>query len=318
MKQRLMGQAKRNQQRSLVTPDGRRRTYVVHIPPSYDPTRATPVVLVLHGGGGDAQGTEKLTLMNVASDKYGFLAVYPEGTGPKIGGKVVGSWNAGRCCPQAMKQNIDDVGFISGLIDKLQKDLNVDPKRIYATGISNGAMMSYRLACELSDRIAAIAPVIAQGTFDQCAPERPVPLIHFHGTADPCAPYQGGTGGGCLQDFINEIFGTKAPPYTWAADSVPDYIAKWVRRNGLTGSPEVMYKNGKATCEAWGRDQAGEVVLCTVEGMGHNWPGGTFGPICEKPQSKLCKRYQEKVGPLSSDISANDAMWEFFKKHPMP
>jgi polyhydroxybutyrate depolymerase len=254
--------------------------------------------------------------MDAKSDQEGFIVVYPEGSGPKVGGKTIGSWNAGRCCPTAMRENIDDVGFISLLIDELETNFNIDPDRVYVTGHSNGAQMAFRLACELSDRIAAIAPAGATGVFDSCAPSRPVPVIYFFGTADPCVPYGGGTAGGCFQKVINELLGTEGEPYTWQSDSVKAYTEKWVKWNGASGGPKITYQNKNATCLTWGENSDGDVTLCTIEGMGHVWPGGTYGDPCKFEASRTCKLYKETLGPLSSDIIANDAMWEFFKKHP--
>lgn len=167
---------------TLTTPDGRERSYVVHVPPSYDPATPASVVLTLHGGGGDAEATQTMTGMSATADAHGFLAVYPEGIGPLTkDGHTLGTWNAGRCCGAAMEEGVDDVAYLSQLIDALEHDFNVDPRRIYATGISNGSQMSFRLACELSNRIAAVAPTGSQPALDDCHPSRPVPVWYFHG-----------------------------------------------------------------------------------------------------------------------------------------
>lgn len=297
--------------------DSLRRTYSAHVPISYDKSKQTPVILVLHGGGGSGEGVRFQSEMDKSSDKYGFIAVYPDGTGAKVGKKVVGSWNAGKCCPKAMEYGTDDVGFISSLIDDLKIKLNIDPKRVYATGHSNGSQMSFRLACELSDKIAAIAPNGAQGVFDNCNPDRKIPVMYFHGTADHCSSYDGGRVGGCLSEFLNDLLGANSKPYTWDVLSAPDYLEQWKKINGVSGQPEIIYQKGNATCQSWGKDTPGEVVLCTIKDMGHVWPGGNYGKLCaDNYESRKCSAFRRVVGALTNDISANDLMWEFFRRHP--
>lgn len=278
--------------------DGIDRSYLVHIPPSYTGKQPVPVVLVFHGGGDDVYGQMKQSGLTMTSDREGFIAVFLQGTGKTIGGKVIGTWNAGRCCGSARSDNADDVGFVSALLDKLEQEYNVDDDRIYATGISNGALFSYRLACELSDRIAAVAPVAGQDAFDNCHPSRPVSVIHFHGTADPAALYNGGHCGGRLPGDPG-----------WSCVSVPEFIDRWVTFNSCLPEPATTFQNGSASCRTFGNCAGGtEVVLCTMEGGGHTWPGGTY--------LRDDRWWKEAVGNLSTDISANDVMWDFFEKHP--
>jgi polyhydroxybutyrate depolymerase len=138
--------------------DGRTRTYFVHLPPAYNGKTLLPVVIVLHGATESPAGVEKLSGMSVEADQENFIAVYPRGTG-RMNPARMPTWNSGNCGGYAQRNHVDDVGFMRALIDKLEQDYAVDPKRIYVTGISSGGMMSYRLACELSDKIAAAAPV---------------------------------------------------------------------------------------------------------------------------------------------------------------
>jgi len=292
---------------------------MVHVPPSYDGTKPVAAILIFHGGGGNGEAMRPLTLMDESSDKYGFLAVYPDGSGNQVLGKTFGSWNAGNCCPKASQEGVDDVGFISKLIDQLKADFKIDEKRVYTTGHSNGAQISFRLACELSDKIAAIAPSGAQGVFDECHPKRPVPVLYFHGTEDHCSEYKGGETGGCFDDALKKILPSQRKAYTWKVEAAPQYIESWRKRNGASERSEVIYRRGGATCTSWGKGTEKEVVFCKIEGMGHTWPGGTYGKICERnPEGKICKVMMETVGKLSSDISANDMMWEFFSRHPYP
>jgi polyhydroxybutyrate depolymerase len=195
--------------------DKRPRSYLVHVPPQYDPKRPTPVVLAFHGGGSSAEQMVTFCGLNETADKHGFVVVYPSGSGRL---KNALTWNGGNCCGYAVAQEIDDVAFTRALLDDLAKVVNVDPKRVYATGMSNGAIMGYRLASEPSDRIAAVAPVAGPMGTATCRPRRPVSVIHFHGTTDQFAPCQGGRGTKSLSqtDFY----------------SVDHSIQAWVKANG--------------------------------------------------------------------------------------
>ena len=298
---------------------GSKRRYIVHVPPSYQATVPTAVILAFHGGGGNADDSAEYFGLNTTSDKEGFIVVYPEGTGAMVKGKVFGTWNSGTCCGPAMKNNVDDVGFVDKMIEKLKNDFNIDQDRIYATGMSNGALMCYRLACELSDKIAAIAPSGAHDAIDSCAPTRPIPIIHFHGTEDNCASYNGGTCGGCIADFFSDM-GIDIPKHQWDCMSAAEYLEEWRKRNGCYQQNQITYKKGKASCITYQncRDNA-EVTFCTITGMGHVWPGSKKHNVkaCRtKPDGYICNSWKKQVGNLSSDLSANELMWEFFQKHP--
>ncbi len=296
------------------------RKYLVHVPGSYDESKNASVVIALHGGGGNAADAPKYFGLNEKSDKEGFIVVYPEGIARTVFGRTLATWNAGRCCGLAMQKNVDDVGFMRAMLRKLKADFAVDGKRIYATGMSNGAQMAYRLACELSDEIAAIAPSGSQGTFDDCNPGRPVPVLHIQGKDDPCSLYEGGTCGGCMAEFWREM-GIPVQDNDWECAPIPSYIDGWRTRNGCSEIANATFKNRGATCMTYGScRQDADVILCVVEGMGHNWPGQTAYGVetCERsPNGRTCKIWRERVGPLSQDIVANDALWEFFKEHPM-
>jgi polyhydroxybutyrate depolymerase len=177
-------------QRSLEF-GGRARKYLVHVPTHHDASKPAPVVLALHGGGTNAKTMVRFCGLNETADRGGFLAVYPSGTGrdPNLL-----TWNAGSCCAYAMREQVDDVGFIRALLDDLAGVAKLDACRVFATGMSNGGMLAYRLAAEVSDRIAAIASISGPMGTDACRPTRPVSILHFHGTADEFAPYAGGRG----------------------------------------------------------------------------------------------------------------------------
>jgi polyhydroxybutyrate depolymerase len=287
--------------------DDEDRRYYVHIPKSYNAGVLHAVVLNFHGGGGTAKDGMTETKLNETADKYGFIAVHPEGTGISFLGRKLATWNAGECCAHAMENDIDDVGFVSTLLDRLEETYAIDPKRIYATGHSNGALFSYRLACELSDKIAAIAPNGSHDGFKNCEPTRPVPVIHFHGTADPAAPYDGGTCGGLFAKALGLPVTEKE---TWECAPVPEYIESWASANGCNLTPQTTLEQGASRCVTYSRCKNGaDVSLCTLVGGGHTWPGGAYA-------SNL-QYYHDTVGPISSDISANEEMWKFFEAHPL-
>jgi polyhydroxybutyrate depolymerase len=168
------------------------RSYHVHVPPQYDASKPTPVILAFHGGGTNAQIMAFSCGLNAKADDAGFIVVYPNGTGDE---KLKLTWNSGGFRAPNGKKQPDDVAFTAAVIDDLAKVTNVDAKRIYATGMSNGGMMCYRLAAELSKKIAAIASVSGTMSVKKYRPKRPVAVIHFHGTADERVPF-GGTKGG--------------------------------------------------------------------------------------------------------------------------
>ncbi len=272
------------------------RRYRIYIPKKCDANKATAVVVVYHGGGGNPQSMIRLTGMNGKADEAGFIVVYPFGTG-KLADNLL-TFNGGECCGYAMQNKIDDVGFTRELLDDLAKVVNVDADRIFATGLSNGGIMSHYVASELSDRIAAIAPV--GGPLMMASPRnnRPVSVMHFHGTKDEFAPFNGGFGKG----FLGRNGITKFR-------SVDHTIQNWVKANGCKSEPEVVALPDKATDgmkstrKTWsGGREGSEVVLFEIDGGGHTWPG-------QKPIVSL-------LGESTMDISANDLMWDFFQKHP--
>ena len=274
------------------------RRYRIYIPKKYDATEATPVIVVFHGGGGNPEGMIRLTSMNAKADEAGFIVVYPYGTG-KLANTLL-TFNGGECCGYAMQNNIDDVGFTRELLDDLATVANVDADRVFATGLSNGGIMSHYVASELSDRIAAIAPVGGPLMMEAPRNKRPVPVMHFHGTKDEFAPFKGGFGKG----FLGRNGITKFR-------SVDHTIQRWVQANGCMNDPEITPLPDKAddgmkvNRKTWsgGREES-EVVLIEIEGGGHTWPG-------QKP-------IVSSLGESTMDISANDLMWEFFQKHPRP
>ncbi len=254
--------------------DGRQRTALVHIPAGLELDVAAPLVLNFHGFTMTAEQQRQFTGMDAKADAAGFIVVYPQG--------IDTSWNAGSCCGNAMTQKIDDVGFVRALVEQLSAQLCLDPRRIYATGMSNGGFMAHRLACEASDLFAAAAPVSAVNGVADCDPPRPMPVLMFNGTADLLVSYNGGGN-----------FGKSAPAT----------FAEWAERDGCTGEPVPGTQAGAASCARHDSCDAGVAVgLCTIDGMGHCWPGQAACPY----------------GIANTDLSANDEMWSFFSAYTLP
>jgi polyhydroxybutyrate depolymerase len=263
---------------------GIERKYILHIPPGFDNSLPVPLVLAFHGVGLDANEMIRISGFSSESDASGFLVVYPEGTGANK------SWNGGHCCGVAARDNVDDVGFVRALIRELSTTLQIDPKRVYATGFSNGAILTYRLACELSDLLAAVGPVSATQVLEDlqaCQPERALAVIHFHGTADDPNPYDGGTTPGGFQ-FV----------------SVDTAIHFWVDFNGCPAEPQ-RSELGSIRHDIYSPCRSGSTVeLYTIAGGKHAWPGG--------------EAVNQVMGEPNMEISATQIMWEFFLSHPMP
>lgn len=271
--------------------DGLQRFYKLHVPPSYSPSRSAALLVALHGGGGDMSYMAKDEYYGLISksDKEGFVVAFPNGYSRLSSGRLA-TWNAGSCCAAARDQNIDDVGFIRAAVGKIVAGMNIDRNRIFATGMSNGAMMSYRLACEAADIFKAVAPVAGTEGVSQCSPARPVSILHIHARNDDHVLFDGGAGESAFKDR------TKVADFV----SVPETISRWVARDQCKGSPSRVLNVKGAYCDLYESCAGGaKIQLCVTEDGGHSWPGGT------KPAGRA-KR------PPSNAISADDIMWDFF------
>jgi polyhydroxybutyrate depolymerase len=261
---------------------GQSREYLLYVPGSYDQSKPTALVISLHGAGLWGAAQKETSQWNRVADEHGFIVVYPSGAGG--GGPRV--WHEGVGAGPSR-----DVRFISELIDTLEARYNIDPRMIYANGLSNGGGMSFALSCTLSDRIAAVGMVGAALLlpFSWCTDQRPVPMIAFHGTADSAAPYKGG--------------------FSWVAPTrfqgVRAFTTSWARRNRCGTNPVDSVVATDVTRREYPNcaDDAA-VVLYTIEGGGHTWPGG-------KPLPEWF------VGPTSNSIDATSLMWDFFREHPL-
>jgi polyhydroxybutyrate depolymerase len=261
----------------------------LYVPASLDSAGAA-LVVALHGGGGNAANLERTVGLNALAEREGFLVAYPNGSGRLD--EVLLTWNAGNCCGFALDQAVDDVGFLRALVDELQTAFPVDRRRIFATGMSNGGMMSYRLACEAADVFAAVAPVAGALNVEDCEPSQPVSLLAIHGTADQHVAFEGGPPT------------VKADPHARVDRSVHYAMTFWAARNGCGLEPAAS-RSGNVMHEVYPDCSPGlGVELLAIEGGGHAWPGATrFSPQGDEPYP---------------DLDASLAIWEFFQAHPKP
>jgi poly(3-hydroxybutyrate) depolymerase/pimeloyl-ACP methyl ester carboxylesterase len=256
-----------------IVVDGTERWFTIHIPPSYRPGIGIPLVVNIHGRTATAFQQEEMSRMNAKADEAGFVAVHPQAldSPPTWWGPI----------PNQLGQ--PDMDFFADMLAYLQREISIDPNRIYATGFSNGATMANRLGCDMEDVFAAIAPVSGgHVAFDLCEVARPVPVLVFHGIQDTIIPYRGNQNN----------------------PAVHDWVEAWARRDGCATTPAVSYPQPDIIQETWRHCNEGtEVILYSIEKAGHTWPGSQFGA---------------QLGGFTLEIDATDLIWEFFESHPMP
>jgi len=277
---------------------GSKRSYLIHIPNAYKADKSMPLVIIIHGAFSTAKEMERQSGFIELADKEKFIAVYPNGAYGIFG--LLQHWNAGHCCGKAASDNIDDVGFLDMVIADVAERFDIDKKRIYMVGFSNGGMLTYRFAAERSEVVAAIATVGAtlggRASEDDSIwmvphPSRPVPLVSFHGKQDLNVPYEGGRSP--LKRNTREIF------------SIEQSMKFWVENNKCEDTPvtENLYQGiiARDTWTAINNDNS-EVILYTIEGWEHKWPG---------------KYFTEKLRddhPLKG-FDAAEIIWQFFSNH---
>ena len=295
----MSGSLKSGDHTRTITIGPRTREYILHVPASCDRERPLPLVLVFHGGGGTAKLAALSTRWSDKADRVGLFVVYPEGIRPEPERPATflrnpPFWNAGSGIGCAGRENVDDVGFIRSLLDELGEALPVDPRRTYAVGFSNGASMAFRVAMELSERFAAIAPVSGLLWRQEPRPTRPVPMIYITGTADPLNPLDGGS--------IRSPWGKLE-----ARVSVTRSVETWASWLNCPAEPRVISdRDGVRRVRYGPGDQGSEVEFITIADAGHVWPGG--------PEI-LAERI---AGKRTDKLNATDAIWEFFERHRRP
>ncbi|MEM6993816.1 MAG: PHB depolymerase family esterase [Myxococcota bacterium] len=256
---------------------GSSRSFDLVVPPAHDGSTPLPLVLNFHGWTQTPADHAEFSQMNGTAIDRGFVLAYPAG--------IDNSWNAGICCGGAQSQGLDDVGFARAVVAQIGTATCIDERRVYAVGHSNGGFLAHRLACEAADVFAAIGSVAGVIGIDaaQCTPGRAVPVMHLHGTGDTIVSIDGG--------------GVLGHP------SAQSSTVGWVARNGCDATAATALDQGDTTCQRWtGCGDGGEVQMCTIEAMGHCWPGN---PTCT-------------LGPPSTTVHASDMLADFFTAHVMP
>lgn len=255
---------------SPLASGGLDRKYLLHVPPSYDGTRQTPLVLNLHGFGSNGRQQALYSGLPAKGDREGFIVVSPDGTGTPLHWTYPGL-------------GIDDIAFIRDLFDQLEGDLCIDPHRIFVAGISNGAAFAQQVACAMPDRIAAVAAVAALVYPARCGTTAPIAVIGFHGTDDPCVPFQGGT----------SQCGQRLP-----VPAIETSAKNWAAHDGCDIAPAEQQFSAHVRTIAYSRckDETA-VVLFVVDGGGHTWPGAID---------------VARLGATTHEINATDQIWEFF------
>lgn len=276
---------------SVSVPDGTQRTFRLYLPSTLG-TDEVPLLVALHGGIGWGAQFAATSGFDRLAEEHGFIVVYPDGT--PLGSSNSRVWNGGNCCGTAQqdRRDVDDVGFIATLIESLATDHPIDPNRVFATGHSNGAIMSYRLACELAGTIAAVGFQAGSLEVDECVPASPVSVFHIHGTSDTSIPIDGGLGQGIAKTEFR---------------SPRDSIATFAALNGCGAPVETVDRvNPDLTHRTWASCRDGTVVeMVEVRGAGHPWMGQADTEI----QRAL-------FGESYADYDASAAIWDFLARHP--
>lgn len=244
---------------------GLQRRYLLYVPARLSASQAVPLVLAFHGGGGHAEymANDAHYGLQSMAEREGFAIAFPNGYSKLPGGKFA-TWNAGGCCGDARDRGVDDVGFARAVVADVQQRRAIERSRIFATGMSNGGMMSHRLACDAADLFRAVASVAGTDATTTCQPSRSVAVLHIHAQDDTHVLYNGGAGAEAFRDT------SKVMDFV----SVPDTMARWVARNQCVATPQRIWDKPGAHCDIYPdcRDHA-VVELCATDSGGHSWPG---------------------------------------------
>lgn len=281
-----------------TTSSGVARWYFRHLPPSYTGATPMPVVIDLHGYVEGATIHKAMSVLGPFGDTHGFATMTPQGSGAKVA-----RWDTAL--------GSADVKYIGDLLDEVEKTLCVDQRRVFVTGLSNGAFMTSAVACKYSRRIAAAAPVAGIRDIEGCTFARPVPVIAFHGTADGFVAYTGGLGAKALDlpapDGSGKTLGQSGlDKSVTTGPSIPQITADWAKRNGCGTKPSEAKATSDVTRISFPCPAGAEVVLERVTGGGHSWPGSVFS-----------QAVAGTVGKTTMTISADTVMWQFFEAHPL-
>ncbi len=271
---------------------GKTRYYLLYLPSQASSSNPLPLVVALHGGGGHAEfmaDDERYGLIDQA-ERVGFAVAFPNGYSRLPRGRLA-TWNAGGCCGSARDSGSDDVGFVRAVVADISRRAVIDRQRIFATGMSNGGMMAYRLACEAADLFRAVAAVAGTEAVTDCRPGRPIPILHIHARNDTHVLFDGGAGPDAFRD--------RSQVMEFVA--VPETIERWVRRNHCPAVSRTVLERPGAYCERHeGCQDKAAVQLCVTAGGGHSWPGAG--------------RVRRGKEDASQALDANDTIWGFFSE----
>lgn len=268
----------------------KKRYYKIYIPNQFDKKKTYPILFSIHGGAGDMDTQSNNDYYNqlTSADKNDYIVIFPNGYSQFPSGKLA-TWNAGKCCGKARDLNIDDIGFFKAMIEKTKQQVKINPEKIFASGMSNGAMMSYRLACEMSDIFTGIASVAGTDNTSVCNPQKPISIFHTHAKDDDHVNFNGGVGTGAVaKEMVTEF------------KSVSETIKKWITLNNCQPMAKKTSEGIGYSCERYESCRNNVVVqLCVTETGGHSWPGGK-SPRMLKNKSNF------------QGFSATEKNWEFF------
>jgi polyhydroxybutyrate depolymerase len=284
------------QEQVTLTSGGAARSYYRHVPPTYQATTPMPLVFDFHGYSEASYIQTLVSGLGPFGDQHGFVTVTPQGSG------AIPLWNT--------TLHSDDMKFFGQLLDQVEQTVCVDQNRVFATGLSNGAFMTSAVACEYADRVAAAAPVAGIRNIKGCRPARPVPVVAFHGTADPLVAYTGGLGPKGLAlpapDGSGRTLGQTGTSGLVTKDSVPKMTADWAARNHCAPRPTTTKVASDVTLIAYRCPDDATVELYRIEGGGHTWPG-----------SAVTNAVPTLLGPTTLSIAADEVIWKFFQDHPL-
>jgi polyhydroxybutyrate depolymerase len=279
--------------RAKISSGGEDRFYYRYIPRAYNGKKPLPVVFDLHGHTEPVAFHKNVSALGPFGDKKGFITVTPQGSGPPS------KWET---TPGAA-----DLQFLIDLLDEIEAELCVDTRRVFFTGYSNGAFVASLFACDLADRIAAIAPIAGIRNPPSCDPSRPVPIVAFHGVADEWIAYEGGYGPGVYslpEEQTAELIRSGEP--TESGLSIPDVVGAWAERNDCEPAPTEKDLGNDVRLIRYECPDGADVQLYAIDGAGHTWPG-----------SEVMVGIEQYIGPTTLSISATEIMWKFFQQHPL-
>lgn len=284
------------QEQVTLTSGGAARSYYRHVPPSYQPTTPMPLVFDFHGYSESAYIQTIVSGLGPYGDEHGFVTVTPAGLG------AIPLWNT--------TLGSADLKFFGEMLAQVEATVCVDQNRVFVTGLSNGAFMTSAVACEYADRVAAAAPVAGIRNIKGCKPARPVPVVAFHGNADPVVAYTGGLGPKGLAlpapDGSGRTLGQTGTQGLVTKESVPKMTADWAARNHCASRPTTTKVASDVTLIAYRCPDDATVELYRIEGGGHTWPG-----------SAVTHAVPTLLGATTLSISADDVIWKFFQAHPL-